>query len=318
VTFTAADFGTAGILTCRINGGIDKASKQPDPIGTMATAKFFVPLDGYEVGAAGENYESDPVFGSTGIINSAIRGVAAGGAGGISTLTGIAPIGVTSGVNPDVSISPATELVPGSMSAADKQKLDGMGAGAAIVAVSVSAPLVSSGGSSPSLSLPDATDSAAGALSATDKTKLDGLIVETVWSAQLTAAQVVACGAVSNALLYMNPTAFSPTTPGGLVGYAWFVAADAYWESTDASFVMSSGSPLLMDIGTYEWGYIQAQNMNLSQGGPGSYPTRLPGANENSHVVGPVTINLHVATGTLDQCTAGSCTVSMIFKTRSV
>jgi hypothetical protein len=76
VVFSAADFGTAGILRCIINGGISKATKLPDPIGTTSTAKWFVPDAGFEVGAAGEQMESDPTYGSTGLFNSAIRACA--------------------------------------------------------------------------------------------------------------------------------------------------------------------------------------------------------------------------------------------------
>lgn len=74
VDTTALTAGTAAKLRARINGGINLATEQPDPEGTNATAKFFVPTAlGREVGAAGEEFESDATYGSTGIINEAVR-----------------------------------------------------------------------------------------------------------------------------------------------------------------------------------------------------------------------------------------------------
>ena len=76
VTSTSQGQGTALILWVRVNAG--KVGDQPDPENTEATVKIYVPLaDGGEVGCAGEEYESDPTFGSTGIINSGIRKAAA-------------------------------------------------------------------------------------------------------------------------------------------------------------------------------------------------------------------------------------------------
>lgn len=55
---------------------------------------------------------------------------------GITTLSGTAPIGVSgSGSSRTISISPATTTNPGSLSAADKTKLDGIGAGANVSTV---------------------------------------------------------------------------------------------------------------------------------------------------------------------------------------
>ena len=76
VTSTSQGQGTALILWVRVNAG--KVGDQPDPENTEATVKIYVPLaDGGEVGCAGEEYESDPTFGATGIINQGIRKAAA-------------------------------------------------------------------------------------------------------------------------------------------------------------------------------------------------------------------------------------------------
>lgn len=75
VSSTSLANGTAGILRCTVNHGVDPTTGDPSPIMT-ATAKFFVPTaSGLEVGAAGETFESNATTGSTGIVNAAIREV---------------------------------------------------------------------------------------------------------------------------------------------------------------------------------------------------------------------------------------------------
>jgi hypothetical protein len=69
----------------------------------------------------------------------------------------------------------ATTGAAGFMAAADKSKLDGVTAGAAVASVSGTAPIVSSGGTAPAISISAATSGAAGSMSAADKTKLDGI-----------------------------------------------------------------------------------------------------------------------------------------------
>lgn len=89
----------------------------------------------------------------------------------VLTVSASAPITSTGGVNPVIGITPATSLAPGSMSAADKAKLDAM----SIDDVAVSAPITSTGGTTPTIGIDNATDSTDGAMSAADKTKLDGI-----------------------------------------------------------------------------------------------------------------------------------------------
>jgi hypothetical protein len=55
-----------------------------------------------------------------------------GGGGGVTSVGGTAPIASSGGATPTISISAATTLADGSMSAADKLKLDGIAAGASI------------------------------------------------------------------------------------------------------------------------------------------------------------------------------------------
>ena len=55
-----------------------------------------------------------------------------GGGGGVTAVTGTAPITSSGGTTPDIAITAATTSAAGSMSAADKTKLDGIAAGAQV------------------------------------------------------------------------------------------------------------------------------------------------------------------------------------------
>lgn len=73
VELTAGAAGTAGILLCEINGGINLQTEQADAT-TRATAKWYVPTSGgAEVGCVNEQLESDSTFGWTGIVNASAR-----------------------------------------------------------------------------------------------------------------------------------------------------------------------------------------------------------------------------------------------------
>lgn len=124
-TTTAPVAGRAAILKCTINGGLDPQTGEPSD-SMSATAKFWVPATGtgLEVGCVGEGYESSSTYGWTGIINAAVRNVAAGG---VTSVAGSAPIVSSGGATPTISISAATTVAAGSMSAADKLKLDNGG-----------------------------------------------------------------------------------------------------------------------------------------------------------------------------------------------
>jgi len=106
------------------------------------------------------------------------------GTGTVTNVSGTLPISVATGTStPVISIAAATTSAAGSMSAADKTKLDGITAGAQPnVSTNLSLgtitgtgiPLNSSTGSG--VTLPSATTSAAGLMSAADKTSLNGLV----------------------------------------------------------------------------------------------------------------------------------------------
>ncbi len=84
VAFTSLGAGTAMILRVIVNGGIDLQTGLADASGTSATVKVYVPTaSGYEVGAAGEQYESNATTGATGIVNAGVRAIDAVSPGGV-------------------------------------------------------------------------------------------------------------------------------------------------------------------------------------------------------------------------------------------
>jgi len=71
--------------------------------------------------------------------------------GGVSAVSGSAPITSTGGATPAIGIAAATTLAAGSMSAADKTKLDAIST--IVSSVGATSPLASSGGSTPTISI---------------------------------------------------------------------------------------------------------------------------------------------------------------------
>jgi hypothetical protein len=101
------------------------------------------------------------------------------GAAGGGTVNVTVPLAGDGSSGSPLTISPATESTPGSLSAADKTALDGMAATyvAKTRQINTTGPLTGGGALSGDLTLAisPATDSTAGSLSAADKTKLDGM-----------------------------------------------------------------------------------------------------------------------------------------------
>jgi len=58
-----------------------------------------------------------------------------GGGGGVASVTGTAPVTSSGGANPDIGITPATDVAAGSLSAADKTKLDSIASGSNVTRV---------------------------------------------------------------------------------------------------------------------------------------------------------------------------------------
>jgi hypothetical protein len=99
--------------------------------------------------------------------------------GGVSSVTGTAPIVSSGGTTPAISISAATTGAAGSMSSADKIKLDGIQTGAQVnvgtdLSYTASSRLLASS-TGADVTLPEATTTLAGLQSAADKTRIDQL-----------------------------------------------------------------------------------------------------------------------------------------------
>jgi predicted RNA-binding protein YlqC (UPF0109 family) len=116
----------------------------------------------------------------------------------VSSVTGTLPIVSSGGLTPAISINAATTGAAGSMSAADKLKLDGIAAGAQVnvatnlalgTVTTTTQPITNSNGTG--FTLPSAiAATAAGLMSAADKTKLDGIATGAVNLVKATSADV--------------------------------------------------------------------------------------------------------------------------------
>lgn len=113
-----------------------------------------------------------------------------------------------------------TQALAGFMSAADKVKLDGITAGAAVSAVTGTAPIASSGGNSPAISIAAATSSAAGSMSATDKTKLDGITSGAAVSSVGATAPITSSGGTAPTIgISPTPTFTSMSLTNGQIAF---------------------------------------------------------------------------------------------------
>lgn len=73
-TTTALTAGTAAILKCTVNGGINPLTNTEDTDNLIKTVKFVVLTSGgHRVGCTGEQYEDDPLHGTAALQNAAIR-----------------------------------------------------------------------------------------------------------------------------------------------------------------------------------------------------------------------------------------------------
>lgn len=132
-----------------------------------------------------------------------------GGSAGLVPVTnvyGSLPIVSSGTTEPTISIVPATPITPGSLSAADKAKLDGVAPGAAIVSVIGTAPISSSGGNNPNISISPATVSLPGSMSAADKVKLNGITPGAAVASVSGSAPIVSSGGTSPAISITNAT----------------------------------------------------------------------------------------------------------------
>ncbi len=146
---------------------------------------------------------------------------------GVSAVTGTAPIVSSGGATPAISILAATTSAPGSMSAADKAKLDGIAAGAqvnvptnlGITGTADARTITSSTGTN--VTLPVATTSVAGLMAIGDKAKLDGIAA----GAQLNVATNLGYTAAASNGTVSSSTGNNATLPAATTSLAGLLTA---------------------------------------------------------------------------------------------
>lgn len=100
-----------GAISAALSAGVQASLAEADSSVQSVVAGTNVTVDNTD--------PRNPIISATG-----------GGGGGVTGVTGTAPIVSSGGTTPDISITPATTSAPGSMSAADKTKLDSLPASA--------------------------------------------------------------------------------------------------------------------------------------------------------------------------------------------
>lgn len=146
-------------------------------------------------------------------------------AGTVTAVTGTAPIASTGGATPDISIAAATSTTAGSMSAADKAKLDGITAGAAPYTLPVATATVLGGVKAGGANISIAAD---GVISAS----IAGA-VEYQGTADLTAAPTGGAAAPVTGALYVSSTAGTVNAGWtGIAGATVSVGEMVIWDGT--------------------------------------------------------------------------------------
>jgi hypothetical protein len=250
VTFTAGAAGTAGILKCTINGGVDPATGEVSAAMTT-TGKWFVPAANMlEVICVDEQMESNSTFGWTEPINAAIRQAAGGvGSGTVTEVTVTAPLTVTSPTTtPALAITAASGGAAGSMSSAHYTKLNNF-------SVSGTTPIqVATGTTTPVVSIDAASGGAAGSMSSAHYTKLNNFSVSGTAPIQVatgTTTPVVSIDAATASAAGSQSAAHFAKISSGVIEGGWAdcrttaaLAANVYSATGNGSLTASSNGAM--------------------------------------------------------------------------
>ena len=98
-----------------------------------------------------------------------LTSAANGSAGGVTSVTGTAPVVSSGGATPAISMAAATTSVDGYLTSADWTTFNNKGSGT-VTSVAATSPVTSSGGTTPTIAIPAATTSVNGYLTSTDWT----------------------------------------------------------------------------------------------------------------------------------------------------
>lgn len=139
------------------------------------------------------------------------------------------------------------------LTSAERTKLAGITAGAAVAAVTGTAPIVSSGGTSPAISITAATTSAAGSMSASDKTKLDGITAGAAVASVTGTAPIVSSGGTTPAISITAAT----TSAAGSMSSADKTKLDGIQAGAQVNTVTSVNS---------QTGAVSLTTSNISEG----------------------------------------------------
>lgn len=232
--------GHTYLIQCQVNGGkaVKVNGKDDYSINTVVRAVAIRTVNNLRKIVVGERVQYDSTDGWTAAIDEVIDAIDTLWPVGASSLMGIsvsAPVTKTGPTNsPTIGISAATTSADGSMSSTDKAKLDGIGAGAAVVTVNVTAPITKSGTTSPTIGISTASGSAAGSMSSAHYTLLAGA------TPNATADKLALRGSSGEAAFaYIGPS-LSGTLPGtGFIRYANTGGAVIMMDS-----VASTGTPI--------------------------------------------------------------------------
>ena len=194
-----------------------------------------------------------------------ITAASSGGSGTVTAVTGTAPIVSSGGAAPAISITPATNSADGSMSAADKAKLDA--AATIVTTVTGTAPIVSSGGASPDISLSTTAVSPGAYTSANITVDAFGRITSATDGGNGTVTSVATTANLTGGPITTSGTLDLSTTGVSAASYtAADITVDAYGRITAAAngntSDFASGTNLLFYQAAAPTGWVQNTAIN--------------------------------------------------------